>query len=333
MNVSTGFDKFRDAYSFLGSAYPPVVEVSAQQPLIPWLSDGQLALALPVVAYWAFSMVFHTIDTWHLAEKFRIHPSEEVQTRNRVSRKEVLSEVLLQHVIQSVTGAAMLYFDPQPSTGFEKRAMWDWRHSLPAWVPSSVIFLWYSYGMSLLKVFVGFCIIDSWQYWLHRLMHTNKTLYRLYHSRHHRLYVPYAYGALYNSPTEGFLLDTLGTGIAAIVTGLTHREQALLFTFATLKTVDDHCGYALPWDPFQWLFPNNAVYHDIHHQQFGIKTNFAQPFFTLWDKVCGTKFHGFEQYEKAQRRITIDKYKEFLQEREAEKQARISKGFGSKKEN
>ncbi|KAM3160625.1 Sphingolipid C4-hydroxylase SUR2 [Lachancea thermotolerans] len=328
-----GFSGQKGSFSFMDSDVAPEVTIRPKESLLPWLSDGCLSLALPVIAYWSFSMMFHAIDTLRLAEKFRIHPSQEVASRNKAGRMEVLREVLFQHFLQTVTGGLLVYFDPEPTTGFEARAMWEWKRALPFWVPNQAIYYGYMYGISLIKVFVGFCIIDSWQYWLHRLMHNNKTLYKMYHSRHHRLYVPYAYGALYNSPTEGFLLDTLGTGIAAIVTKLTHREQIALFTFATLKTVDDHCGYALPWDPFQWIFPNNAVYHDIHHQQFGIKTNFAQPFFTLWDQLCGTKFHGLEQYEKAQRRITIDKYKEFLKEREAEKQAKIDQGFGNKKDN
>ena len=28
--------------------------------------------------------------------------------------------------------------------------------------------------------------------------------------------------------------------------------------------------------------------HDIHHQNFGIKSNFSQPFGTIWDHVLGT---------------------------------------------
>lgn len=129
---------------------------------------------------------------------------------------------------------------------------------------------------------------------LHRYMHLNSFLYRHLHSVHHRLYVPYAFGALYNSLLEGFLLDTLGTGIAHISTGLSARESMILYTFSTLKTVDDHCGYELPFDPFQKLFPNNAAYHDIHHQHFGIKTNYAQPFFTFWDTWYGTRYPDTE---------------------------------------
>jgi sphinganine C4-monooxygenase len=150
----------------------------------------------------------------------------------------------------------------------------------------------YWYGIPALQFYIGVLIVDTWEYFLHRAMHMNKWLYTTFHSRHHRLYVPYAYGALYNHPVEGFLLDTLGTGFAYLVTGMTVRQSMWFFTGSAIKTVDDHCGYALPFDPLQRLTSNNAAYHDIHHQSWGIKTNFAQPFFTFWDKYLGTMYQG-----------------------------------------
>ena len=83
--------------------------------------------------------------------------------------------------------------------------------------------------------------------------------------------MPYAFGALYNHPVEGFLLDTLGALIAYKAAGMSTRQGMWFFTGSTVKTVDDHCGYALPWDPLQHLTSNNAGYHDIHHQSWGIK--------------------------------------------------------------
>ncbi|KAI0443397.1 fatty acid hydroxylase superfamily-domain-containing protein [Xylaria telfairii] len=144
-------------------------------------------------------------------------------------------------------------------------------------------------------------LLDTWQYFLHRGMHMNKWLYTKFHSRHHRLYVPYAYGALYNHPFEGFLLDTLGAGMAYKVAGMTVKQGIVFFICSTIKTVDDHCGYALPWDPLQHLTGNNATYHDIHHQSWGIKTNFSQPFFTFWDRILGTIWKGDTslKYERA----------------------------------
>jgi len=164
-------------------------------------------------------------------------------------------------------------------------------------------------------------ILDSWQYFLHRAMHVNHWLYTKFHSRHHRLYVPYAYGALYNHPVEGFALDTLGGGLAYLLTGLTVRQTMWFFTCSTIKTVDDHCGYALPWDPLQHITANNAAYHDIHHQSWGIKSNFSQPFLTIWDSMLGTMWRGGDvkiRYEKA--RKAADEWWE-LQKRKAEEKS------------
>ncbi|KKA28139.1 hypothetical protein TD95_000987 [Thielaviopsis punctulata] len=161
--------------------------------------------------------------------------------------------------------------------------------------------------------------VDTWQYFLHRLMHTNKWMYTTFHSRHHRLYVPYAYGALYNHPVEGFLLDTLGAGIAYLISGMTQRQGMVFFACSTLKTVDDHCGYSLPWDPLQHLSSNNAEYHDIHHQNWGIKTNFSQPFFTFWDKLLNTRYTGTRHLE--QRARTQQAYQDSLKAKADKKAA------------
>jgi len=106
---------------------------------------------------------------------------------------------------------------------------------------------------------------------------------------HHRLYVPFAFGALYGHPFEGAILDGLGAGLATVVSGLTDRQMIFLFGFATYKTVDDHCGYYFPWFPVHMIFGNNSDYHDIHHQHAGIKYNYSQPLFIHWDVICGTR--------------------------------------------
>jgi sphinganine C4-monooxygenase len=197
---------------------------------------------------------------------------------------------------------------------------------------------------------VAIFIVDTWQYFLHRAMHMNKWLYTSLHSRHHRLYVPYAFGALYNHPVEGFLLDTLGTGLAYLATGMTTRQGMWFFTCSTIKTVDDHCGYSFPWDPLQHITSNNAAYHDIHHQSWGIKTNFSQPFFTFWDRILGTVWSGGDvsaRYERsrvaAQKRLdegsesketsvvhsaAFDRRRASQQMAESQKQAREDESFG-----
>ncbi|OAL05054.1 hypothetical protein IQ06DRAFT_268749 [Phaeosphaeriaceae sp. SRC1lsM3a] len=171
-----------------------------------------------------------------------------------------------------------------------------------SWELSTASFV-YWFAIPAIQFCAAIVIMDAWEYMLHRAMHMNKWLYVTFHSRHHRLYVPYAYGALYNHPLEGFALDTLGAGLSYLLTGMTMRQSMWFFTGSTIKTVLDHGGYAFPYDPIHWIFPNNAAYHDIHHQSWGIKTNFSQPFFTYLDRLGGTMYKGDvqEKYERARR--------------------------------
>lgn len=131
-------------------------------------------------------------------------------------------------------------------------------------------------------------VMDTWQYFMHRYMHQNKFLYKHIHSLHHRLIVPYSFGALYNHPIEGLLLDTIGGALSFLLSGMSPRASIFFFSFATIKTVDDHCGLWLPGNLFHMFFNNNSAYHDVHHQLYGNKYNFSQPFFVMWDKILGT---------------------------------------------
>jgi len=326
-------------------------------PLVSGIADEYLTLALPVIAYWAVSMIYHFIDEWDIFPQYRLHTPEELSKRNRVSRWDVFKDVVLQQIIQTIVGLALTMFDGPSQIGKEEYDI-AWyaqklriaQRALPVVLATlgvdasslavklgsennmlagalaggiypdlvQTVFVsgvpqttpafasWeltvakaiYTFVVPAFQFGLAILIVDTWQYFLHRAMHMNKWLYTTFHSRHHRLYVPYAYGALYNHPFEGFLLDTLGTGIAYLVSGMTVRQAMWFFTLSTIKTVDDHCGYAFPWDPLQHITKNNAEYHDRHHQLIGIKTNFSQPFFTFWDSLLGTQWQGDEPSKK-----------------------------------
>ncbi|PKX93635.1 sphingosine hydroxylase [Aspergillus novofumigatus IBT 16806] len=335
--------------------YPPLPSytLTPRPPLLAPIPDNILALILPIVAYWGLSMVYHVVDVYDLFPQYRLHTPAEVLKRNKVSRWDVVRDVILQQVIQTLAGMSVSYFDDVEYIGREEYDVAVWARRLrfaqkaiprllavfgvdalglsrslsqnghailagvlaggqypgvtrsfvmdsgieavvPAftnWELSMASFI-YWYFIPAVQFTVGVFIVDTWQYFLHRAMHLNRWLYVTFHSRHHRLYVPYAFGALYNHPVEGFLLDTAGAGIAFLATRMTNRQSMWFFTCSTIKTVDDHCGYAFPWDPLQHFTHNNAAYHDIHHQSWGIKTNFSQPFFTFWDGLFNTKWKG-----------------------------------------
>jgi sphinganine C4-monooxygenase len=74
--------------------------------ILPFMTDKFLSLLIPIVAYWVFSLLFHALDCLELPyfEKMRIHESEEVQSRNRVTVWGVIKAVLLQQFFQTALG-------------------------------------------------------------------------------------------------------------------------------------------------------------------------------------------------------------------------------------
>jgi len=284
--------------------------------LIDWISDSNLSLLAPIVAYWAYSLVFTVFDFsgWRWLEPYRLHEPPEVTSRNRCSMPEVIRAVLFQQSIQTVLGYVWIETPEQQNHVQAMQGLYarianilqlalgpKSASQLLELHGSSVVSWTYWWIIPTFQFFFAIFVLDTWEYFLHRLFHQNKYLYRTFHSVHHRLYVPYAFGALYNHWFEGILLDTLGAAVAHSLSRMSVRQAILLFSFSTMKTVDDHCGYSLPFDPFQFFFPNNATYHDVHHQAWGIKYNFSQPFYIHWDTILGTRHpgRGASQKEKS----------------------------------
>eukprot|EP00271_Cylindrocystis_brebissonii_P008899 TRINITY_DN23424_c0_g1_i1.p1 TRINITY_DN23424_c0_g1~~TRINITY_DN23424_c0_g1_i1.p1 ORF type:complete len:381 (-),score=79.95 TRINITY_DN23424_c0_g1_i1:184-1326(-) len=239
--------------------------------MVPWegyLSDDAVGIVAPVIVYWLYAGLYHILDSLHIKalESHRLHPKEDVDKKNLVTMEQVVKGVLFQQLIQMVVGSLLLYLDPTASSKTE--------------VPSLLV--------CCLQFGAGMAIMDTYQYFMHRWFHQNKFLYRHLHSWHHRLQVPYACGALYNHPVEGLLMDTVGGALSFLLSGMHPRVAVFFWSFATMKTVDDHCGFLLTTNPFQFFFQNNAPYHDVHHQMPGFKYNFSQPFFPIWDHILGT---------------------------------------------
>ncbi|CAK9183758.1 unnamed protein product [Ilex paraguariensis] len=229
------------------------------------VSDELLGTFAPIVVYWAYSGFYILFGSF---ENYRLHTKVEEDEKNLVPKTDVVKGVLLQQAVQALV-ATLLF----AVTGNDVEAATGQQLSL----------------IVLARQFsVAMVVLDTWQYFMHRYMHHNKFLYRHIHSQHHKLVVPYAFGALYNHPLEGLLLDTIGGALSFLLSGMSPRASIFFFSFATIKTVDDHCGLWLPGNLFHVFFRNNSAYHDIHHQLYGTKYNFSQPFFVMWDRILGT---------------------------------------------
>ncbi|XP_004228378.1 sphinganine C4-monooxygenase 1 [Solanum lycopersicum] len=228
------------------------------------VSDELLGTILPIVVYWVYSGLYCLLGGM---ENYRLHTKKDEDEKNLVTKKEVVKGVLLQQVVQSVVATVLFAVTGNDGDSDGNQ---------------------HGFLVLVRQLFLAMVILDTWQYFMHRYMHQNKFLYKHIHSQHHRLVVPYAFGALYNHPLEGLLLDTIGGALAFLFSGMSPRASIFFFSFATIKTVDDHCGLWLPGNLFHIVFKNNSAYHDIHHQLYGSKYNFSQPFFVTWDRILGT---------------------------------------------
>lgn len=106
-----------DAYSDL----PPLPEyrTTLQPSLLPPIPDKLLTLLLPIAAYWGLSMLFHWIDTRDYFPQYRLHTPAEVSSRNKVSRWEVVRDVVIQQVVQTIVGWLLGMTEPDDVTGKE----------------------------------------------------------------------------------------------------------------------------------------------------------------------------------------------------------------------
>ncbi|CAG8591234.1 1242_t:CDS:2 [Ambispora gerdemannii] len=141
-----------------------------------------------------------------------------METKNKVSMGEVIKGVLIQQFLQTLLGLLVVVAEDEDvlvDDAYELKIYHQNFHTLVS-----------QFGLNRQLAPFQHMIVSS----------TYCFLYRHIHSRHHLLYVPYAFGALYNHPVEGFVLDSVGASIAFKLSGLTTRGGMLFFSFATLKT-------------------------------------------------------------------------------------------------
>lgn len=74
--------------------------------LFSFASDKVVGMAAPTIAYWVLSLTFYALDVLQLPyfESKRIHESEEVISRNKVTVPQVIKAVLWQQLVQTLLG-------------------------------------------------------------------------------------------------------------------------------------------------------------------------------------------------------------------------------------
>ena len=109
-------------------ALPPLPEyqLRPQPDLIPYVPDKWLTVFGPIIAYWFLSLFFHWIDVNDYFPQYRLHTPAEVAKRNRASRWEVVRDVIIQQVVQTVVGLILGMTEPDDYVGKEQYDIAVW---------------------------------------------------------------------------------------------------------------------------------------------------------------------------------------------------------------
>ena len=221
-------------------------------------------IATPFLAYWSMSAAYLTFEKVGLLKGYEIQPGGFTDPKKQIaSPLKVFCTVVAQHCAAIGMSIALA------------EESYPYRQ-----LPDYTTLLFHAVGTMI--------FIDAWAYWMHRIFHVNRFLYRHLHSWHHEVYAPYCFSGQFNHPIEGFLLDNLSGAIPLFFFKLHPYVACAIFTMATTKNVSDHCGYKIWFDPWQRISGNNTAFHDSHHRLQGLRFNYSQPFFVFWDVVGGT---------------------------------------------
>lgn len=141
----------------------------------------------------------------------------------------------------------------------------------------------------LAQVFVCLLLFDFQSFTWHLLHHKVPWLYRNFHKVHHTFTATSALTAEFSGAWETLSLGFFAASTPVLL-GVHPLTELSFFILNIWLSVEDHCGYDLPWATHH-LVPfglyGGARHHDLHHLKS--RYNYA-PYFTHWDRLFGTLY-------------------------------------------
>lgn len=140
------------------------------------------------------------------------------------------------------------------------------------------------YGVRWYYLIGGIFLMDTIEYFSHRIQHQIPWLYRNFHYGHHWMRYSFSLGGFYNTLHEAAITGSMIGLFFMYVFRFTFVEFQIVSSLAVFWTVMDHTA---AFDKVWWL--GRKDFHRIHHS-VNVDCNFQQPFMTFWDKLLGTDY-------------------------------------------
>ena len=126
-------------FSCHGGSLLPSYTLKPAPALFPFISDVNLSLLLPLIAYWGFSMIFQAIESSGLGDRLQpFNTPTEMLMRNRVSKTYAFFYIMGNFAIQGSLAWALSRLGTEEMVGREEYdiARWALRlRSAQEWVP------------------------------------------------------------------------------------------------------------------------------------------------------------------------------------------------------
>ena len=138
----------------------------------------------------------------------------------------------------------------------------------------------------IIQLFVILLFDDTFFYFLHRMMHENKFIYKTIHKIHHRANAPVAIDYLYVHPLE-WMSGFIGPFIGIILLGGVSVYTFWLYLFVrNFHELAIHSGLKSSFVSRIFPFYGTNEHHDLHHEKRD--GNYASSF-TFFDLLFKTK--------------------------------------------
>jgi len=139
----------------------------------------------------------------------------------------------------------------------------------------------------VIPVFIIFIIDDIFFYFVHRLIHVNKFLYKKIHRIHHEANMPIAIDYIYAHPLE-WMVGYIGPFIGILLYGgISIYTFWLYLIIRNMHEIFIHSGINSSSFLYKIIpFAADNKHHDLHHEKYNC--NYASTF-TFWDRVFKTQ--------------------------------------------